>query len=82
MGFKPSPYNSVKTALVAEEICKGNRFETEKGADGKELNPFQWHSVRLNLPGPGYDPTLSWVAKLCADGRMACDLFTYVDDKR
>jgi hypothetical protein len=31
MGFAASPYNSIKMALVAEEICKGNRFETGVG---------------------------------------------------
>ena len=38
--------------------------------------------MRLNLPGPGYDPNLSWVSKMREDGNIACDLFTYVDDKR
>ena len=67
---------------MAEEICKGDRTETRVGADGGELNPFQWHSIRLNMPGPGYDPSLTWVAKLRKDGRMACDLFTFIDDER
>ena len=49
----------------------------------KELNPFQWHSIQLNLPGTvGYDPTLSWVSKLRRDGNIACVLFTLVDDER
>ena len=57
MGFAASPYNSIKMALVAEEICKGNRHEEGVGIDGKELNPFQWKHVRLNLPGSKeYDP--------------------------
>ena len=41
MGFKPSPYNSVKVALVVKEVCKGDRLETGVGADGKHFNPFQ-----------------------------------------
>jgi len=41
IGFPASPYNSIKMALVAEEICKGDRFESGVGCDGKELNPFQ-----------------------------------------
>jgi len=82
MGFKSSPYNSVKMALISEEVCKGDRKQTGVGNDGNELNPFQWNSVRLNLPGPGYDPSLSWVSKLRQDGRIACDLFTFVDDER
>ena len=51
MGFAVSPYNSVKMALIAKEVCKGNRHQTGKGVEIKELNPFQWHSVRSNLPG-------------------------------
>ena len=52
------------------------------GKDGNELNPFQWESVWLNLPGPGYNPSLTWVSKLRQDGYIACDLFTFVDDER
>ena len=44
MGFAASPYNSIK-------ICKGDRFETGVGCNGKELNPFQWDVITLNLPG-------------------------------
>jgi hypothetical protein len=51
MGFAVLPYNSIKMALVAKEVCKGNRFETGLGCDRKELNPFQWKCVKLNLPG-------------------------------
>ena len=43
MGF------AIKMALVTEEMCKGNRFEIGKGADGKELNPFQWSHVKVEL---------------------------------
>ena len=43
-------------------------------------NPFSWHSVRLNLPGTeGYDPTMSWIAKLRKDGLVASDIAQYVD---
>ena len=83
MGFAALPYNSIKMALVAEEICKGNRHEEGVGIDGKELNPFQWRRVWLNLPGSKeYDPCKSWISKLRSDGRVACDLFTFVDDER
>ena len=83
MGFAASPYNSIKMALVAEEICKGNRFETGVGWDGKEINPFQWKGVHLNLPGTkDYDPCVTWISKRREDGRIACDVFTFVDDKR
>ena len=38
MGFVVYPYNSIKMALVAKEICKGDRFEMGVGCDGKELS--------------------------------------------
>ncbi len=38
MGFAASPYNSIKMALVAEEVCKGDCFKTGVGCDRKELN--------------------------------------------
>jgi len=83
MGFAASPYNSIKMALIVEEVVRGDRHETRLGANGAQLNPFQWASVRLNLPGQsGYDPTLSWICKLRADGLLASELFTFVDDER
>ncbi len=83
MGFAASPYNSIKMALIAEEICKGNRFETGVGWDGKEINPFQWKGVHLNLPGTkDYDPCVTWISKRREDGRIAYDVFTFVDDER
>lgn len=75
MGFKPSPYNSIKTAMVVEEVARGDRH--------CERNPFQWDHVRLNLPGDvDYDPSLSWISKMRNDGLIACDVFTFVDDER
>ena len=83
MGYAASPYNSIKTALVAEEICRGNRFEEGIGVDGRELNPFQWSHVGLNIPGTReYDPCNSWISKMRADGRVACELLSFVDDER
>jgi hypothetical protein len=43
---------------------------------------FQWSSVRLHLPGlPDYN--LQWVSKIRKeDGRVAADLFIYIDDFR
>jgi hypothetical protein len=41
MGYGALPHNSIKMALVAKEVCKGNRCESGVGCDGKELNPFQ-----------------------------------------
>jgi hypothetical protein len=40
MGFAASPYNSIRMALVAEEICRGDCHEEGIGIDGQELNPF------------------------------------------
>ena len=83
IGCAASSYNSIKMALVAEEICKGDCLETGVGVDGKELNPFQWNHVRLNLPGTeGYDPCTTWISKRREDGRIACNVFTFVDDER
>jgi hypothetical protein len=59
---------------VAEEVIRGDRKDP--------TNPFQWYSVKLNLPGPGYDPTMAWVMKLREDSRLASDFFTFVDDER
>ncbi len=83
MGFAASPYNSIKMALVAKEVCTGNCFETGVGHDGKELNPFQWKCVELNLPGTKeYNPCISWITKRREDGQMACNVFTFVDKER
>jgi hypothetical protein len=43
MGFKSSPYNSVRTYLIAEEIIWGDRHNRE--------NAFQWEYTMMNLPG-------------------------------
>ena len=41
MGFAPSPYNSVKMALVAKEVSKGDRCQSNMGCNGWDLNLFQ-----------------------------------------
>ena len=41
VGFAASPYNSIKMALIAKEICKGDCHDKRVGLDGKELNSFQ-----------------------------------------
>jgi len=75
MGFKPSPYIAVKMTLIAEEVIRGDRHDEE--------NPFQWTTIRTNLPGSDdYDPRVSWISKIRKDGRVAADLFTFVDDER
>jgi len=66
MGFKPSPFNSIKMNLIAEEVIKGDRLDA--------TNVFQWKRISLNLPGSKrYDPRKSWIAKLRADGTLASD---------
>lgn len=76
MGLKSSPYQAVQAILVAKEVVMGDRFD--------KSNVFRWDRVRLNLPGTeNYDPSLPWVSKVrLDDGKIACDLFIYVDDGR
>ena len=75
MGFRSSPYNSVKMYLIAEEVLRGDRL------DGN--NPFQWHHIELNLPGTAkYVPTRAWITKRRTDGSLASDMVVFVDDKR
>ena len=60
MGFAASPYNSIKMSLVAKEVCQGDHKEQGVGDNRKELNPFQWSKIQLNLPGlETYDPCKS-----------------------
>ena len=40
MGFKSSPYNSIRMCLVLEEIIRGDRHDP--------YNAFQLHSILLN----------------------------------
>jgi hypothetical protein len=75
MGMKSSPYQAVLALTVAEEIIKGHRVD--------EANVYQWARVRLNLPGDmEYNSNLPWVWKVREDGRIAADVFTFVDDLR
>ena len=75
MGFRSSPYNSVRMYLIIEEMIRGDR------RDGS--NPFQWESLMLNLPGTeAYNPSLPWVMQLRADNSMASGLTCFVDDQR
>jgi hypothetical protein len=76
MGLKSSPYQSVQGMLVVKEVILGDRLDPE--------NVFRWDHIRMNLPGSKtYDPSLPWVSKVrLSDGRIAADLFIYVDDVR
>lgn len=75
MGFKPSPFNSVRMFLIAEEVIRGDRHDA--------ANPFQWEEIELNLPGTkGYTPTRAWISKRRVDGTLATDFVVFVDGKR
>ena len=75
MGAKPSPFNSVRTQLIAEEIIRGDRHDT--------TNAFQWKAVKLNLPGTkAYKPNQAWIIRVREDGTLASDFVTFVDDQR
>jgi hypothetical protein len=75
MGVKSSPFQAVSALTVADEIIQGDYLQ--------EGNIFEWVRVRLNLPGDlDYNPNLPWVSKVREDGRIAADLFTFVDDLR
>jgi hypothetical protein len=75
MGFRSSPYNSIRLTLVVEEIIRGDRHDWR--------NPFQWDSIMLNLPGQtSYNPSQSWLTKWRADNSLASDFVTFVDDQR
>ena len=76
MGFRPSPYNSVKHYYHAEEFIIGDHAELD--------NPFRWDRVILNLTGQSlFDPRVPWVYKK-DDARdcIAGAAVTFVDDSR
>jgi hypothetical protein len=76
MGLRSSPYQAVQAMGVAEEVIRGSRMDP--------TNVFRWDDIVLNLPGSGdYDPSKPWVYKVrLEDGRIAADLFIFVDDLR
>lgn len=75
MGLRPSPYCAVQGMMIAREVILGNRLS--------ESNVFRWDRVRLNLPGsPTYVPSKAWFTKIRKDGKVAADVFIYVDDIR
>jgi hypothetical protein len=56
MGFKASPYNACCSFLWGEEIIQGDPRDT--------TSPFQYESVKLNMPGEeGYHPDKPWLMK-------------------
>jgi hypothetical protein len=75
MGLKPSPYQAVQGALVAKRIALGDPSSAN--------NVFQWSHLDLNLPGsPSYRTGAPWISKRRADGSIAVDVHSYVDDER
>jgi hypothetical protein len=75
MGLKISPYQMIRTFLLAEEVIQCNCHDPG--------NTIQWEQVRLNLPeSKEYDPCLPWVSKVRVDNWVAVDFVTYVDDIR
>jgi hypothetical protein len=56
MGFAPSPYNSIKMAMIVEEVAKGDRRQVGKGKDGRDPLPVgvgeiksSWHTELRSL---------------------------------
>jgi hypothetical protein len=75
MGFKASPYNSVRMYLVAEEVIRDDCHNPN--------NAFQWSHLHLNLPGSmGYTPLQSWISKRRRDNSLTSDFVCFVDDQR
>jgi hypothetical protein len=76
MGFRPPPYQTTQAIGWANEVMMGDHLD--------DNNVFRWAEVRMNLPGSVlYDPMVQWVSKVRKeDGRVAADLFIYIDDSR
>jgi hypothetical protein len=76
MGLCSSPYQAVQAMGVAKEFIRGDRMDP--------TNIFCWDEAVLNLPGSDdYDASKPWVYKVRSnDGRIAADLFIFVDDLR
>jgi len=75
MGFRPAPYLTTREMRRVEPFLKGDRC--------KAGNPFEWDYVKLNLPGnDAYNPSKPRVYKIRKDGKIAGDLFVYIDDLR
>jgi hypothetical protein len=75
MGLQDSPYRSLQWQA---------RLKLEVYGDRRALaNPFHWDKVVFNLPrAKGYWANLPWVLKIRWDGKLAAEVFVYVDDGR
>jgi hypothetical protein len=72
MGVTFSPYQTGQGMVQAKELIMGDPND--------EHICYQCKEVRLNLLGSSdYDQSLAWVAKVREDGRVAADLFIYMD---
>ncbi len=75
MGFRPSPYKSIRMYFIAKEVIRGDQHDP--------INPFQWDTILLNLPGMReYSPSLAWISKHRSDGSLASDFVCFVDNLR
>ncbi len=75
MGFRPSPYNSIRKYLIAEEIIQGDCDDPD--------NAFQWSNLLFNLPvTEHYKPSLAWVSKRRKDRSLASDFVCFIDNLR
>ncbi len=74
LGFKSSPYNSIHTFLVTEEIIWGDRHD--------RANAFQWEYTTMNLLGTSkYTPSKAWILKRRLDNSFASNFVCFVDDQ-
>jgi hypothetical protein len=75
MGFRPSPYNSIRMYLIAEEIIRGDQHDPD--------NAFQWGYILLNLPGTReYKPSMAWASKRRTDNSLATNHVCFVNNLR
>jgi hypothetical protein len=75
MGITSSPYDAVQGGLRIKRSILGDRHLAS--------NPFRWATVDANLPGAyPYAPGRSWMTKRRADGSLASDIHSYVDNGR
>lgn len=60
---------------MAKEVIRGDPFDLGK--------IFQWETAKVNTPSTdGFDPSQAWLTRIWADGTLAVDVFTYVDDQQ
>jgi hypothetical protein len=72
-GGWPSPYIACQSQRLILELAMGDRHDSK--------NPWQWETVRLNLPDDiNYDPSMPQVMLLRRDGVLAIQEANYVDN--